>query len=70
MKRRASRCALSTGAHLTWGHRFVTDASIAVMAKRHEVRMLLSLLLKRDQNGRRSGVSGEGTMPASGSELT
>ena len=70
VKRRASQCASSSGAHLTCGHRFVADTHIATMAKRHEVRTLSSLLLKRDQSGRRSGMSGEGTKPACGSELT
>ena len=70
VKRRASQCALSSGAHLTCGHRFVADAHIATMAKRHIVRTLSSLPLKRDQTGRRRGMSGEGTKPACGSELT
>ena len=60
--------ALSTGAYLTCGHRF--DAHIATTEKQHDVRIPVSLLLKRDQNGRRSGVTGEVTKPASGSELT
>ena len=70
VKRRASQCALSSGAHLTCGHRFVADAHIATIAKRHEACTLSSLLLKRDQHGRRSGMSGKGTKPACGSELT
>ena len=63
MWRRALRCALSSGAHLTCGHRFIANAHIATMAKRHEARTLLSLLLKCDQNGRRSGMFEEGTKP-------
>ena len=55
MKRRAVQRALSSGAYLTCGHRFVADAHIATIAKRHEARKLLSLLLncvKRQRSGR------------------
>ena len=71
MKRRAAQCARSSGAHLTCGHHFVADAHTATIAKRHEARTLLLLLLERVPNANEvGGGSGEGATSASGSKLT